>query len=129
MFTSTGGLNIVGKLGIGTAAPAYTLDVNASSRFGSLGTAYNSIRSFTTTLSSGFTGVVQVTINYGVTYSNASKLVINVTIKSPDNASDTFACSIKNVGTTSMYLNVIRLDTTLAPGVAPVAHVTIYELV
>jgi hypothetical protein len=116
------------SVGIGTANPSNKLQVDGGFKCGSVGSAYNSIRSFTTTLSSS-SGVLQATINYGVTYSNPSKLVINVTIKGADNATDTFGCSVRNIGTTSMVLNVIRLDSSSPPGIVPVAHVTIYELV
>jgi len=119
-----------GNVGIGTATPSSTLDVNGSSRFGSRGSSYASIRSFTATLSTGAgnPSVVTTTVNYGVTYTNAAKLIIQVTTSSIGVA-DTFVTSIRTIGTSSMVLNVVRVDSTTGYANAPTAHVTIFELV
>jgi hypothetical protein len=119
-----------GNVGIGITSPSSDLHVNGSSRFGSLGSQYASIRSFTATLSTGAgnPSVVTTTVNYGVTYTNASKLVIQVTTSSIG-VQDTFATSIRTIGTSSMVLNVVRIDATTAYSNSPTAHITIFELV
>ena len=99
-----------GNVGIGTTAPSAQLHVSGTSKFGTPGNNIRSIRSFRATLGSGGSGVNNYLINYGVTYSDASKLIINVTTSNEADNGDTTACCVRTIGTSSFRLNVYRVD-------------------
>jgi hypothetical protein len=117
-----------GNVGIGTTSPAAKLHVNGNSKFGDRGSLINSIRAFTADLGQGNTGANTFTVNYGVTYPDTSKLIINVNV-AVGPAVDVFGLTIREISTSSMTVNVMRLDGYgLAWGAVIKAHVQIIEL-
>jgi hypothetical protein len=119
-----------GNVGIGITNPGYKLHVDGTSKLGGIGTPFKSVVAFIATLGAGGAGIVQFTVTYPSAYTDASKLVINVTTAHDPAAAydDTFGCTIRSVSTTSFILNLKRVDAASAWGANIRAHVVVYEL-
>jgi hypothetical protein len=118
-----------GNVGIGTASPSALLDVNGTSKLGSVGSNIRSFRAFRATLGSGGSGTNNFLVNYGTTYSDASKLIINVTISNQADNGDTVTANVRTISTDSCRINVYRVDS-LGSGWGNniIAMITITEL-
>lgn len=112
-------------------ASTYTkdLDVAGTAKVGANGSTIASTRSFRATLGSGATGVNVFTISYGVTYPDATKLVVIVTPFNDTGAGDTFTCTLQTVGTSACVFNIWRTDVSGGGWGNPLkAHVVITQL-
>jgi hypothetical protein len=98
-------------------------------QLGALGQTFYSSRSFVFACTSSSTNNPNFTATFGVTYPDASKLVVNITINNNGNYPDCFIACIRSVSTTSVTFNLLRVDVNGGWGATPLAYITVTQVV
>jgi len=100
---------------------------------GALGNSIQSIRAITWPVGASPTyNYKNIMADFGVTYPDASKLIINITINfaysNPTAYPDCYYPMILAVTTTQVQFRVFRTDTNAGWGATPTAYITIYQM-
>jgi Head domain of trimeric autotransporter adhesin/H-type lectin domain len=104
-----------GNTGIGTTTPASTLDVNGETRtkqlkVGDNGTFMSNIQKGSFTIGTSAGAFKTVTVNFPNAFSSVPTLVVTVRHEPGYNVNDTFSATIRSISTTSVTLNIQRVD-------------------
>jgi len=131
-------LKLYGKITTSSKGGNTTIGGSASiageCSIGALGSIFRSVRAIQVDIGSNITSAEgDVTIPYGVTYPNVSKIIINATITSTATSTgpedDVYACSIHSKTATNAKLRVQSLGgVTIDAGDALKAEIVIFEL-
>jgi hypothetical protein len=105
-----------GNVGIGTIAPAATLDVNGTTTTNGLqvsnGTVFTKMQSGSVTVGSSGTSQLTYTITFPVAFTSATPRVFATARNEPSTSyNDAFSVSIRSVSATAVTLNIQRTDT------------------
>jgi hypothetical protein len=110
---------------LGTSAE--TTIIKGDTTLGSLGSQFKSVHAFLYTTGSSGSNNQFVSIPFGRTYPDASKLLVNVTINNAGGYSDIFVASLQSVSTTAAGVRVYRVDSNGGWGANNVASVIVFQ--
>ncbi len=105
-------------VGIGTIAPAYTLEVNGTTQTDQLkvgtGTPINNIQSGTFTVGSSASGFATATLTFPTSFFAIPRVIATARNQAATNYGDTFAVTLRSVSSTAVTFNIQRVDTNAA---------------